>query len=120
MKAEWIIDEKVLEKIREVIRSNENKPRVRERREDNIEKKDINLSKDNIWKAFVGCEITSQQKSGENSLVELFLGSNNDVLIYDKCKSLKQEEISEQLSKNRLRFNRRIPNLLIKIINNLY
>ena len=118
MKAEWTIDKKVLQNIQTVIDNNIEKQFVKERIRKNVEKQDIDLSRNTIWKVLVGCEITTQQKSGAGSPVDNFLKSNNIVLFYEKCINLSTNEISNELSKNHLRNNIRIANFLKEIINN--
>ncbi len=118
MKAEWIIDQDVLNNISKVIQNNIHKAIVQKRINTNIKKQGIDLSQSNIWKKIVGCEITTQQKSGFGSPVDLFLkSSNNPVLDYDKCKKLQEQDISEELSNGHLRNNKRIASFLIRIIN---
>ncbi len=119
MKAEWTIDKKVLQNIQTVIENNNEKQFVKERIRKNVEKQDIDLSRNTIWKVLVGCEITTQQKSGAGSPVDNFLKSDNIVLSYEDCINLSTEEIARELSKNHLRNNIRIANFLKEIINNL-
>lgn len=117
MKAEWIINQDVLNNISKVIQNNIHKTIVQERIKKNIEKQDIDLSYANIWKTLVGCEITTQQKSGLGSHVDVFLKSNNQVLDYEKCKHLKASTISKELREGHLGKNKRIGSYLARIIN---
>lgn len=119
MKAEWIIDEEVLNNIKKVIDKNSNRKFVKERYKKNVKKIGIDLSKNTIWKVLIGCEITTQQKSGPGSFVDKFLKSNNAILTYDKCKSFDKNTIANELSKNSLRNNKRIAEFLTEIIYNL-
>lgn len=119
MKAEWIINNEVLSNIKKIIDDNSNRPFAKDRYKKNIEKVGIDLSRNTIWKVLVGCEITTQQKSGPGSPVDRFLKSNNVVLTYDNCKLLDTNTIASELRKNSLRNNKRIAKFLTEIINNL-
>ena len=116
MKAEWIINNEVLSNIKKIIDDNSNRPFVKDRYKKNIEKVGIDLSRNTIWK--VGCEITTQQKSGPGSPVDRFLKSNNVVLTYDNCKLLDTNTIASELRKNSLRNNKRIAKLKKMYYNN--
>ena len=52
-----------------------------------MRRKGIDLSRETVWKVFVGCQVTTQQRSGPNSLVKKFLNSESPALSYKKCKS---------------------------------
>ena len=119
MKAEWSIDKGILQNIQKVIDDNIEKPFVQERKKKNVEKKGIELSKNIIWKALVGCEITTQQKSGNDSFVYEFLKSISFVLSYDDCKESTVQSIADELSRNYLRNNVRVASFLKEITDNL-
>jgi hypothetical protein len=72
MKITWNINDTDIQKIKNVLRDNNNiflKSRIKL----NIEKKNIDISKDNIIRNIMMCLLTSQQRSGPNSPVGKFL-----------------------------------------------
>ena len=115
MKSIWTIDNTVLENIRKVIIDNIDSKLAKERKSKNIEKKGIDLSKNNVWKILVGCEITSRQKSGENSPTDQLLKSGSKLFDFNYCKN-NHNFIIEELKKFNLRRYNTIAEWLILII----
>lgn len=104
MEKTWSTDNKILENIKKIIDENKDKEFVQNRCKKNVKREEICLTKESCWKTFVACEISSQQKSGKSSRVDEFLNSNNDVVIYERCKKLNAEQISEQLKNGKIRW----------------
>jgi thermostable 8-oxoguanine DNA glycosylase len=86
MKPIWEIDKATLTEWSDLVKENSNNKLVIERKFRNVKRKGIDLSKANLWKVFVGCQVTTQQRSGPNTPVSRFLDSNSSALSYAKCK----------------------------------
>lgn len=85
MKPAWEIDEATLARWRNFVEENSKNQMVRKRYRRNIKREGIDLSKPNIWKVLVGCQVTTQQRSGPNTLASRFLNSNSPALVYTTC-----------------------------------
>ena len=72
MKISWVISKSDVLKIKQVIAENQD-PFFRKREERNVYKQNIVINKDTIIKTLLMCLLTSQQRSGPNSLVSKFL-----------------------------------------------
>ncbi|MGP1368807.1 MAG: hypothetical protein ACTTKX_06075 [Treponema sp.] len=59
MKSVWIIDDDVFNKIKKIVDENINSEIAKERMNKNINKIGIDISKNNVWKVLIGCEITT-------------------------------------------------------------
>jgi hypothetical protein len=81
----WEIDDATLARWRDFVAENSKNQMVRNRRQRNINRKDIDLSKSNLWHVFVGCQVTTQQRSGPNTPVSRFLRSDSPALNYATC-----------------------------------
>lgn len=68
MKISWNINDADIQKIKNVMRDNNN-AFLKSRIKLNVEKKNIDISKDSIIKNLMMCLLTSQQRSGPNSPV---------------------------------------------------
>lgn len=86
MKPVWEIDEATLARWRRFVEENSQNQMVLNRRRRNIKRENIDLSKSNLWKVFVGCQVTTQQRSGPNTPVSRFLDSGSPALDYTACK----------------------------------
>jgi len=58
---------------------------VIERRERNVNRRDIDLAHETIWDRHVGCLLTTQQKSSEDSAVQRFIRSKSPLLSLHEC-----------------------------------
>lgn len=96
MKPNWEIDDRTLQRWREFVAANEENDLVRERKRRNIQRQNVTLSKRRIWEALVGCQVTTQQRSGPDTPVSRFLQSGSSALDYTACK---QEAALKQLLK---------------------
>jgi thermostable 8-oxoguanine DNA glycosylase len=72
MNISWIITEKDIQRLKQVVIDNEN-PFLIKRRERNVERQNIVIDEDVIIKTMIACLLTSQQRSGPNSVVGQFL-----------------------------------------------
>ena len=98
MLALWDIDEATLGRWRELVDSLADDPFVQERHERNVKRIGIDLSKPQLWRVMVGCQVTSMQRSGPTSRVSKFLESGSPALDYDVCcvrKNLEQFLVAE-------------------------
>lgn len=100
MKPTWEIDEATLELWRRLVMENSTNQLVCDRYRRNIKREGIDLSKPHIWKVFVGCQVTTQQRSGPNTPVSRFIKSYNPALDYTACKKAFsiQELLEHELS----------------------
>lgn len=101
MQLSWTIEKPSLEKWRKFINENIDNDFVHERKARNITRTNVDLSKSEIWRVLIGCQVTTQQRSGPNSPVSRFLDSSSIALDYKKCKNhsnidlLLQQELSK-------------------------
>ena len=116
MKSIWVIDETVLMRIKAIIDANINSDISQERINKNIKKNNIDITQNTVWKILIGCEITTQQKSGKGSVTDRFLKSNSKLLDYDFCKKQNESFISTELQKAGLRRYEKISEWLFIII----
>lgn len=75
MNISWNITDIDIQKINNVISENEN-AFTRRRMQRNVKKQNILIDKDTIIKTMIMCLLTSQQRSGPNSLVKQFMQQN--------------------------------------------
>ena len=85
MKPSWEISDAVLERWRQFVADNSQNEMVIKRRRRNLNHKDIELSRKSLWHVFVGCQVTTQQRSGPNTPVSRFLKSASPALDYRVC-----------------------------------
>lgn len=86
MKPFWEIGESAIQRWREFVNLNIGNAVARDRQRRNVERKDIDLSKSALWMAFVGCQVTTQQRSGPGTPVSRFLDSHSPALNYQACR----------------------------------
>ena len=101
MNISWNISGQDIQKVKEILNENNNLF-LKTRRERNVEKKNIVINKDAIIKAMIMCLLTSQQRSGPNSVVGQFLKIEPFPIIYD---IISRTENIEDLIKRTLREN---------------
>lgn len=87
MKAVWEIDDATLQRWRDFVLANRGNPMVLERQTRNVDGKNIDLSRTSLWRVFVGCQVTTQQRSGPNTPVSRFLKSCSPALRYNECQN---------------------------------
>ena len=85
MKPIWEIDEAAIQRWREFVNLNIRNDVAKDRHKRNVKRKDIDLSKSNLWKALVGCQVSTQQRSGPNTPVSRFISSTRPALDYKIC-----------------------------------
>lgn len=121
MKPIWEIDDATLERWRNFVEENKKNELVLRRVARNIKRKEVDLSKANIWKVFVGCQVTTQQRSGPDTPVGYFLNSKSPALDYAACKksSSIEELLKREFSKAGLRRGNTMADYLSKILSTL-
>lgn len=86
MNPTWEIDEDTLSRWRNFVNENSKNQLVRSRRLLNVKREGINLSRPNLWHVLVGCQVTTQQRSGLDTPVSRFLRSESVALNYAVCR----------------------------------
>jgi len=117
----WEISDFELSKWQLFIAANKTNDFVLDREKRNISREVVDLSKNILWYVFVGCQVTTQQRSGKNSAVGKFLESKSNALNYEKCANSTDLEnlIRFELSNARLRRSNIISNNLFSILTEL-
>lgn len=87
MNANWEIDLDTLSRWRHFVDRNLDNPLVIERKRRNVMRVGIDLSRGRIWQVLVGCQVTTQQRSGPGSVVDRFLRSEHWLLDLAACSS---------------------------------
>jgi len=75
MNLKWIIEEKDINNIKILLDNQKNKSLVKYRIKKNVRGKIPEFSKSEFWKAMICCLLTTQQRSGPESLV--YCNTNN-------------------------------------------
>ncbi len=119
MKAVWEFDESSLTPWRKVVKDNQHKEGPKRRLKKNVNREGISLKKDEIWRVMLGCQVTSVQRSGPDSLVGKFINSGSKVLSYKVCKAQQNLEEFIQSEIKQLRFNVNIAKRQAKIFEHL-
>jgi len=101
MNISWNISEQDIQKVKGILNENNN-PFFKNRRERNVEQKNIVINKDTVIKTMIMCLLTSQQRSGPNSVVGQFLKLEPFPITY---KTISKTENIEDLIKQTLRKN---------------
>lgn len=121
MEAAWKINRSTLKQWRDFVDKHKNNDFVIKRERKNIKRKDIDLSRQNIWRTLVGCQVTTVQRSGPNSNVSRFLKSSSSALNHITCKKSPciEKMIEIECSAAGLRRGTTIAKNLASIIENL-
>ena len=91
----WKIENSDIQKIKDVVRENDNQF-LKSRIERNVEKKNIVIDKNNVIHSMIMCLLTSQQRSGSNSSVGIFLSQKPFSITAD---IIEKEENNEKFIK---------------------
>ena len=105
MKILWEISIEDIQKIKTFVKLHKNNNFVQARIKRNLAKTKPRITKAVFWRNLISCLVTTQQRSGPNSLVNVFLNSEFFLLDYWLCKSKPRIEFSAEriLAKYRLR-----------------
>lgn len=103
MNINWNISQSDIEKVKKVIAENEN-AFLQARQLRNVEKQNIVIDKDKIIKTMIMCLLTSQQRSGPNSIVGQFLRLDPFPVTIEKLTAVNnvEEFIKDTLQQNGL------------------
>lgn len=106
----WVISQENGKPYKDFIERYKSHSIVKERINRNLRHINVSISKDRFWRAFVGCLLTTQQRSGPGSRVAVFLEADGPILNFDYCSNEKNltKVAEEALSKNGLRRTERI------------
>jgi hypothetical protein len=86
MNPTWEINEETLSRWRDFVDKNSKNQAVLKRHERNVKRNGIDLSKTNLWHVLVGCQVTTQQRSGPDTPVSRFLRSESGAVNYKVCR----------------------------------
>lgn len=89
MKIEITFSQDDVARVRDVVTSMAGHDIVVERRERNVNRRGIDLSRATIWERQIGCLLTTQQKSSEDSAVQRFIRSKSPLLLLHQCEEAK-------------------------------
>lgn len=85
MKIEITFSQDDVTRVQGVVTSMADHAIVIERRERNVNRRGIDLSHATVWERQIGCLLTTQQKSSEDSAVQRFIRSNSPLLSLRQC-----------------------------------
>lgn len=97
MKLFWKIEESDIQKVKSFYEKNKDNPFVRERINRNLNKQNVEISKDIFFKTMVSCLLTTQQRSGPDSAVTKFINTKPFPLQYYDC--IKQNNLNKYILK---------------------
>jgi hypothetical protein len=92
MKINWIIEPEDITKVRKFLAQHMENPFVQFRIQNNVENKNPDLSLETFWLKLVACLLTTQQRSGPESPVSIFIRSDPFLLSYSSCEE--QEDVT--------------------------
>lgn len=122
MIADWSISADTMSKWKDFVEANRDKDLPRRRRARNVKRTEpLDLSKEEIWRVLVGCNVTTQQRSGPNSAASRFLDSDSPALDLKKCRSSRNLHhlVEAECTLAGLRRSKTIAKNLAKTLNNL-
>lgn len=122
MKHNWIISKNDIKLVKDVCHKQSTHKIYKERIEYNLVNKKIEISKEIFWKSLFTCLLTTQQRSNENSRINLFIKNDYSSINIDQLSKIKNIEkyISSQLKGfGGIRRNDKIANEATTIFNYL-
>lgn len=121
MQAEWRIDSASLSKWKKLVAENREKPIVKKRRRLNVHRIDIRLDKQEIWRILMGCQVTTQQPSGQGSAVAKFLAGKSPAVRLNECRKARSVAalVSSECSAAGLRFGPKTGSNMQRIFDSL-
>jgi len=118
MNPTWEVEEGTLSRWRDFVEGNSKNQVVLDRHQRNVKRKGIDLSKSNLWHVLVGCQATTQQRSGPDKPVSRFLRSGSVALNYSACKQSASlhKLLEKEFTKAGLRFSPKMATNLSQIL----
>jgi len=106
----WHISKRDVQLLTKFVQEHRDNPFVRHRIQKNLSKHHVQVRKERFWYAMILCLVTTQQRSGPDSLVSKFLAETPFPLRYSVCKTQRQLRSFAQrvLSKYHLRRSTKI------------
>jgi len=95
MKLLWKIEKSDIQKVKSFYEKNKDNPFVRERINRNLNKQNVEISKNIFFKTMVACLLTTQQRSGPDSAVTKFINTKPFPLQYYDC--IKQNNLNKYI-----------------------
>ncbi len=114
MKILWEVSSKDIQEVKRFVKLHKNNKFVQARIKRNLAKTKRRITKSVFWRNLISCLVTTRQRSGPNSFVNIFLNSNSFLLDYLLCKSKVRLESFAQ--RNLAKFHLRRSNVLAKEI----
>jgi len=117
MRISWHISSSDVRRVQEFLRSREDDPLVRERRDKNLPRRAKPVTKAEFWRIHIMAPVTTQQPSGPGGKVDQFLGRSPFPLTHNRCKA--QEDLfpysATTFREAGLRFwDKRLPDMVTK------
>lgn len=119
MKFQWIITPDDKQLYREFVHRFEPHDFVKERRKRNVERTNVDISIETVWRCVIGCLLTTQQKSGRGSRVEQFMQNEKQLFSFNFCRESNGLALfaKETLKQAGLRRTERIPAEIVHAVN---
>ncbi|MBR8237037.1 hypothetical protein K6W26_16605 [Burkholderia sp. AU42008] len=122
MIANWSISATTISRWKRLVEESKNKDFAIRRRARNVKRSEaLDLSEEEIWRVLVGCNVTTQQRSGPKSAASKFLHSDSPALNLERCRNSRdvQRLIETECTRAGLRRSVTIAKNLAKTLNNL-
>jgi len=84
----WTFSDKEIDDVLEIISDQEDDPFVQKRREQNVNRAEIEITPEQFWNAHLAALLTSQQRSGPDSHVSKFLKNKIETVGLDQCRNV--------------------------------
>lgn len=110
MRITWHIGQRDVQKLMDFVRDHEDNPFVQHRIKKNLAPQSVQVRRKRFWYGMIVCLVTTQQRSGPDSLVSRFLAESPFPLSYSVCKDTRRLRSFAQsvLARYRLRRSSRI------------
>ncbi|GAB3629982.1 hypothetical protein PTE30175_04875 [Pandoraea terrae] len=118
MEIVWKFENSDVERVRQFVSAHRAHPFVRGRVEKNVRGAREGVKKNDFWRAYVGCLVTTQQSSGDDSYVSKFLKSRSELLRFSAWsgEGFQLSEIEAELRGAGLRRNKTIAKQMLETV----